>query len=510
MTIWLWVAMFAAAVLFVYWRRVRNESASIHADARPLKRHGSFASAWRRHSIRTWEVNEPAMTCDEVIKTRNISMHRYVMGLYYWEQLNMATGNLFSLAHVASNLRARTVLPFTRNSRLYGLPNFNADYTWSHASNIGLDLIYDVPKLHRLICSYGIPPFASLRSFMVDAERDLIVVHFIHAKQARDMNLLSSSSAEEVRSLMKGKSIVECSDLPSVKQLSVNITNTVNNVALRYNVSPFRIVRYICVNASHTIQLSELITKAGLQDRFSLITVTWRGMSEASLVKNSAMGEHLSQRVHMAGVTIQHPLSPSIVQMPVSSAVQGNASLLLLDRTGTRAFIGIHFRSEKLGQRNNRLPGFFKKCIEQALNLRDNLILMEKNSMRAMVFVDYGKQGSNSCRNCRGAKFLKRDLRERRITPVHFDSQRHNAVSDAGFAAMVEMSALSKAKHLVLVGGGAFQKQTALEFKSQSMHGTDPVLQSQLQVNQKRRKRSVYRVCWEDLGRVKRLRLPQG
>lgn len=498
MSVLLWLSLIVAAL--VYWNHIQGTIKTTAEQTRlPLKR-GSFGSSWRRHIADNLGRRWANMTCEQVMKTRNISMHRFVMGLYYWEQLNMATGNLFSLVHVARDLKARTVIPFTKNSRLYGLPNFCADYTWSESRNHPLNLIYDVPKLNRLSCSFELPPFAPLQSFMESAKRDLIVVHFIHTKQARDQNLAAVSSSE-LKAHLAGRSMAECSGVPHVQKLSTNITRMVNSVAMKFQSQPFQIINYICVNASHSIRLPELVEKAGLTGDFSLVFVTWRGISDTSLIKNAATGEHVSQRIHLTEISERPLLTPSLINMPFSSTAWENGSHMLASIVGNKPFIGIHFRSEKLGQRNNRMPGFLARCLERTLHLQDNLLAKENATVpQVLVFVDYGKHGSNSCRNCKGAKMLRNALDNYKITPVHFIPHNGDAVNDSGFTAVVELGVLARAKHLILVGGGAFQKQTALEFRNQTMHNIQTT-------GQKSIKRSVYRVCWDDLGRVKRLKI---
>ncbi len=55
--------------------------------------------------------------------------NRFVLGLNYWEQFTMATGNLLSLVCLGEQWNATTVQPFTFNSRLYGLQNFKPGRT---------------------------------------------------------------------------------------------------------------------------------------------------------------------------------------------------------------------------------------------------------------------------------------------------------------------------------------------------------------------------------------------
>lgn len=51
---------------------------------------------------------------------------RFLLGLNYWEQMTMATINLFQLVCLADSWNSSVVQPFTLDSRLYGLRNFKA------------------------------------------------------------------------------------------------------------------------------------------------------------------------------------------------------------------------------------------------------------------------------------------------------------------------------------------------------------------------------------------------
>lgn len=74
------------------------------------------------------------MLSDDVanVKTNTSGRHankpasRFLLGLNYWEQLTMATMNLFQLVCLADSWNSSVVQPFTLDSRLYGLRNFKA------------------------------------------------------------------------------------------------------------------------------------------------------------------------------------------------------------------------------------------------------------------------------------------------------------------------------------------------------------------------------------------------
>ena len=78
------------------------------------------------------------------------SEQRFVLGLNFWEQMNMATVNFFKLCCLASKWNATTVKPFTYNSRFYGLRKFKADdYVNNSLPAKELDLLYNIDILQH-------------------------------------------------------------------------------------------------------------------------------------------------------------------------------------------------------------------------------------------------------------------------------------------------------------------------------------------------------------------------
>ncbi len=66
----------------------------------------------------------PTLHLQYTTTASNGQLNRYILSLNYWEQLTMATANLFSLVCLGKLWNTTIVQPFTYNSRLYGLRNF--------------------------------------------------------------------------------------------------------------------------------------------------------------------------------------------------------------------------------------------------------------------------------------------------------------------------------------------------------------------------------------------------
>ena len=80
----------------------------------------------------------------------------------------MATSNLLKLVCLAAQWSARTVQPFTLNSRLYGLKYFKPDDKNMDNPSVpeDLNLIYDVASLNSMLNRLRLPSLAGFQDFL--------------------------------------------------------------------------------------------------------------------------------------------------------------------------------------------------------------------------------------------------------------------------------------------------------------------------------------------------------
>lgn len=118
----------ASLVLFYYISEDSEEQSrrlvpDIHSDINILRRlDGVGLGQGRTDNFINTMISDvsPDGQCSDCIN------NRFILGLNYWEQLTMATFNLFQLVCLADSWNASVVQPFTLNSRLYGLKTFKA------------------------------------------------------------------------------------------------------------------------------------------------------------------------------------------------------------------------------------------------------------------------------------------------------------------------------------------------------------------------------------------------
>lgn len=123
-------------VLFFY-LTFQNEHRDLRSDELVTS---SPAFILQSYSSR-WRLNDLEMKTSELAEAEH-RPSRYMLGLNYWEQLTMATGNMFSLVCLGKWWNITIVKPFTYNSRLYGLRRFKPGNKLAHATQEGLRFMF--------------------------------------------------------------------------------------------------------------------------------------------------------------------------------------------------------------------------------------------------------------------------------------------------------------------------------------------------------------------------------
>ena len=382
------------------------------------------------------------------------SPRRFVLGLNFWEQLTMATNNLFKLACLAAEWRSRAVLPFTYNSRLYGLPGFKPDDNFNVSERaVNLDIIYDRDDLDRLTESIGLPAMAEFREFLTTSMRGLTVVHFIPQKFAHEVDVLKGTQLS-----FEESSVVYCE--AHLKWFVDAILQSLTEETGDIGVPSFYIERYYCASMGHMLTPQDLAHKVGLSLRAdqssSVLIVNWRGMSDDSYFVG-AKGTHSNNRILMSNVSHRVPFIP--IAQHSESVLQAAKWFIQYLGLTPGGYVGVHIRSEKLGLREPQVPGNTRKCLIRTLQVVRELASAQQANSTTVFVIDYGPYSSDTCERCKGGMAASRFLSERGIVTVSFRPKEIGAPEDHGFVAAVETSMLERAKALVLCGGGAFQQQ---------------------------------------------------
>ena len=379
---------------------------------------------------------------------------RYVIALNYWEQLTMATNNLFRLLWFSKQWNASVIMPFVKDSHFYGL--------WKRSNNetaLPLDLLYDRSQFNSLLESYHLPPLVTMETFLTKARRSLIVLQLFYNGDALGAGMTLRFNRAYV---------YDCSDTICTKRALTSFVRNLNERA----TSPFAVKACYCVNASHEIypdKLAEIIGIQGDSDA-SVIFNNWHGISESDTKKATSKGSDRKKgRMPVSGYKKGAAPSGGTVTLPYSLYVRRNASNFIRSLNVEAEFAAVHLRSERLGERDERTNGYFAQCWEEVMRILQTNILPKRTNITVLYFTDYGLLGSSSClrKNCRGAIIANAMLAKNGLKATCFDPAKFNAVSDSGFAALVEQSVMAMSQYLLLVGGGSFEMQIYQQFKSQ-------------------------------------------
>lgn len=405
-----------------------------------------------------------SVDCNGVVNRYNISMNKYVLALNYWEQLTMATRSLCRLGQFAKGWEARTVIPFTLNSELWGLPsnlrfqeNGITSPTYDHYGILKpLDSLYNMTLFNAdLLCIRNqVPPFATIEDFILHGNRSITLIH--HSYNGRTPYLKSVTN----------NNYINCLDTMAFRKLSKIILKYLNKETIKRGVSSFRVGTVCCVNHRHITTPQEMAEKCGFsnQQSLSVIMTVWRGYSS---IFNKSF--RLVVPKDFPSFAFDHPF-------PLSDGILSNVSAYLGDIAKGKDFIAVHFRTAKIGtvQGNITPSQCFKKTWELIRQIQ-----IQHIELTVKYFVDYGPYGSQSM--AYGRKISKGPFQENRVIPLHYDPSIYGGIEDSGYVSLVEQGTIAKAMVLVLVGGGSFQHHILYRYL----------------MDKKYQQLNVYTVCWK-------------
>ena len=338
---------------------------------------------------------------------------------------------------------------------------------------------------------HDFPKATPFQSFLMNAHRQVTVIHFIPIKETHELPVMKGGTGELIAAGFKQSNVIDCSQiLNSYKQLILKHLNDEVQKLSFTSPSPypdFKIAKYFCVNMSVMNTPESLSSKVHLGNpdlNESVIVVNWRGTAAQAVLTNTAKGAHPNNRIAMDSSCklkrmskAQAPILHSpLVLSTTKRFIEANG---LLDGN----YVAVHIRSEKMGIREPRFRGAFKKCLEKLSYAIDHLPIKQEN-LSLIYITDYGPYSSDTCRHCSSGSHVVKWIKSQNAEQLQFDPTEYGLPADSGLAAAVEANVLAFAKYLVVCGGGAFQAQVVEKFHREHRH-----------TNARRR---ITRVCTED------------
>ena len=408
-----------------------------------------------------------------VLKERDRE-YRYVVGMNYWEQFSNALHNFFALACVAGEWRATLVRPFTSHSRLYGLKDVFLDEHFNGSDSAhDLGLILEPNSVDSVLGNVGLGRAASLKEMLEFGDRKLIFLHFMFSVSNREYEISSMATRLFLRDSFKRSSMVDCSEETELRTLARLVASNLNSQLGKGSKSRFTPHKYVCVNATRGVTVREIEREGGFErGNASIIVINWRGLGNGSNLVHSSKGVHPNKRVAIVdSACLDKRKRGKKFDIKFSKTiVESTESYLKELGVREREFLAVHFRSEKLSFRQSRFPRLLQNCVLEALQKRDEIVSrvggVGGRSLRVLYFGDVGEFGSETCKKCSSNSQMDRMMQKYKFTLSHFSPSKHNLPPDRGLVAAVEMSVMSRAGHMILVGGGAFQSQLQLRFNA--------------------------------------------
>ena len=427
----------------------------------------SITSVWKSTIVRP--VPE---SCSFDNKKQDYS--RYISTLFFYDQLTVAQAHLIDLIQVGKLLGAQTVAPLTCDSRVCGIAG---KYCQCHYAVRNEQPSCDTqPNVHGRICSSDVsvlslysetflqsqlqashlPPLSNLTSFIKYSHRSIVILHpFYQSRSYTDR--YDGIGGKTVTPLLQNKSIVDCRYVKEISKLSDKVLTDLNHLAFKYEVDKFDVVAVYCIRSWEPYNAINLMSEWKLEKNTSVIMTAWRG-----LAKNNPVSLRLTN-ISRISISMMSTFSTGFV---ASDQVLIHAEQYLDDVTMTKPFVCIHMRIEYL-----RINNFtaIKNCFLQIRETRNHFLTLNSN-LTVLHFWDLGHWGTSSFRDPDGKKTKLKKFIERKFLQIskykinEYDPIKYHGIKDGGFVSLVEAEVMSKAEHLITVGGGTFQKKVITKF----------------------------------------------
>ena len=421
------------------------------------------------------ERNAPESFGDDISESSS-----FVLALSFMEQLTNAVGNAKRLAHIGKYMQARLVLPFVYNSRLYGLPNFILGAPKKNMSAVvPLDSIIDFrTEANRS------EPTATFQEFIEKSPRRIIMFNPVRmsdfdrynspiAKDKYHIDLIRPGIKQNISSCLVNK-LCDCTSIYSgvVSQVEEALKALDE---LHGAESKFTVDKMICFDALNVSYVSDLMSMVDTKENTqqSYIFTHW--------FKSSCRFE-VGKAIKRNILLLPDPPSDDDGCTRDEYDEKDNTSLLnivpekqKLAKSFLRSiniepsssiFSAVHVRLEKLPYKS------VSCCLRELIHRVKEHV---ENGGRLVLVTDAGPFGSKSCNTNNSEKactkvtdFGLKMLRQNGMHPVHFIPAKFHLADNAAIAAVVELSSLSYASQLFLVGGGHFQHELLLHSSRKS------------------------------------------
>lgn len=341
---------------------------------------------------------------------------KFFIAFGFGDQLTWATESLLELAALAKYGERNVVVPFAKNSRLYG--------TKRDGNTGSLSRYFDLKELNRTLKTHGYGTIVYWEYFQEYCPQQLNVLltflyPFHHAPK------LSVSQ----KKMLNEAGWTKCYD-PDSKELSM-----------------FEIRERICINPE-VLTSMEKLEQDVLRHAPCVGILLWRGIGPG--------------RAHF---TVPSNISPPRrikYALQISQDLKHITKQFVAQKLGDD-FVSVHVRSEWILRDSGGSVQHVLQCLRQ-LEAKLKSVKNEIGFKKVFLATDFSKFGSYSY-SIKPA----RDGKDKLLNALHRiinkpETFHPKNIPDRGSVAIAEMSILASGKRLFLVGGGKFEKWTEFQY----------------------------------------------
>ena len=373
------------------------------------------------------------------------SIGGYIAVLRVYEQQTMASGNLLQLQCWARHLNLKVVKPFMRDS------NMETPLDEKRQLNmLKMGDTFDMHDWEQFTTGKGYSPLVEWEEFVKTAPRKLIVIQtryptITHVKAVRKKGLLFPHPPSQEKLYAEG----------------CMFKFTTGKGMLSMQSKGFVIVRKVCLNFRtgdelSMAQLKDHILGEFRNDRVSILLDEWRGLGENQrfLLEENICKDKYSYKE----------------QTKPSARVMRDADLYIQKYLGgsDSSYVAVMARYEMTGLTHHMNSeddqhAIIPKCL-QLTHEGLEVVKSAKHIPRVSLSTDFGKYGSVSFKRKKYFGHLP-DMEEfvEKVTHMRIDDWERTFESvahtqDSGYIAMLQLVLVTKAKCVLFVGGGTFQR----------------------------------------------------
>ena len=373
----------------------------------------------------------------------------YVLSLKYENQLGSAASRLVQLLNISIGWNRRMVEPFQRAARYYGVPT-SAELK----STLRFSDLFNLSAVNMQMgkCFKRVAYFSRFEDFISSSTRKFIVLVFLIDRK-------------------KKAEVFDCTE--SLREDSRNIEQQLNMHVNRRMIAKhgpdylFKAVKAICVNANggFTFQdLEKAVNVSSSDGKLTIVLPNWKGLSSTPSINNAKYYVNDTSFHLVRNVPPCDPYTFPHASLVVRAAKEFKASLKF-----SSELIVIHIRIERLLQNNVKHQGYLDMCLDKSQSFIQ--ALKNATSSDIVALHDYSKYGSGSCAVgnrsiCIAAKdMIVSRLKRWGVRTLSYEPTLFDKPSDRGFVSLVEKEFMASADHLLVVGGGWYQKGVKVMFE---------------------------------------------